>query len=120
MPDGDHSERQVHGILGNYGQDYKLLDNDPYAAATSNVYTGPACDVSTLKYASAQVDGTFTGTVNIEGTNDSNTATANWYPLCTAPTAAALVALTMPIRYARARVSSFTAGSVSVSLHGVA
>jgi len=120
MPDGEKYVSQEPGKQGNYGKGLKLLDKVPSAKATSNVYTGPACDASTLKYATCQVDGTFTGTVNVEGSNDDDPLNATWFALCTPPTAAGLVALTMPIRWVRARVSGFSAGTVSAKLHGVA
>jgi hypothetical protein len=108
---------------GSFGKTIKLIDSAPSTAATSDVYTGGWCDTSTLKYANATVDGSFTGTVIIEGTNKDNPqATDAGYSLLSvaAPTAPALVVLTMPVKWVRARVSNFTAGAVTVVAHGVA
>ena len=123
MPDGDNYNVQVPGVLGNYGRGIKLLDNVQYSQATANVYTGVWCDCSTMKYASVDVEATgLTGTVNIEGTNIDKPVTATTgHALVTAPTGTALVALTtLPVRWIRARVSGFTAGSLTAQLHGVA
>ena len=108
---------------GAYGKTVKLIDSVPHTKATSNEYVGPWIDISTLKSAAVQVDGTgLTGTVNIEGTNiDSPIAGSAGHALVTAPTATGYSVLTkMPVRWVRARMSGFTAGSVSVTLHGVA
>jgi hypothetical protein len=122
MPDGDIYTTQQPDRAAHYGTGAKLVDNANYAAATANVYTGPWVDISTLKFAQAEVIGaTLTGTVNIEGTNiDNPVAATTGYALCVALTASGLSALALPIRWVRARISGFTAGSVSVQLHGVA
>ena len=121
MSDGETGIIHERNEVGNYGKRAKLLDAVPSSKATANVYVGPWVDVSTLKSASVEVKGTFTGTVNIEGVNHDNPQSGDTgFALVTAPTAAALVSLTMPIRYVRARVSGFTAGTVSAFLLGVA
>lgn len=121
MPDGDKYNVQVPNVLGNYGRGAKLVDNVPSTAATAGVYVGPWVDVSTLKSATVDVNGTsFVGTVNIEGSNlDNPVSASNGNALCTPLTGSGFSALIMPVRYARARISGFTGGSVSVQLHGV-
>ena len=123
MPDGDKYMAQQPDYRASYGRGYKLLDNVPFTKATGNVYIGPWCDISTLKNATVEADVTgLTGTINIEGTNDdSPISTTAGFGLCTAITSSGgFAVLTMPVRYIRARVTGFTAGSVNVQFHGVA
>ncbi len=105
---------------GGYGQTVHMLSNASTDASAGSLI-GQWVDVSTLNAASLYTAGSFTGTVNIEGCSCDNPKDSTiGYPLVAAPTAAGLVQLTMPIRYARIRMSGFSAGTVDCWLHGSA
>lgn len=100
-----------------------LIDNVPHTKATENVYTGPWVDISAIREGTVQVEvhSALTGTVNIEGTNVANPdANSPAFAAADTQTAAGAKALNLkPVRWVRARVSGFTAGTLSVHLHGV-
>ena len=125
MPEGDRGNYFEPNMVGNYGEACTLLDHVSYLSANgSHVYVGQWVSVPTIKTATVEIQGTFTGTVNIEGTNDPNPNTNNPAGnalIASAPTSAGLSALSpMPVRWVRARMTSFTAGSLSAYFHGVA
>lgn len=113
----------VPDAVGNYGREAQLLDAMPFAKATAGALDGKWVEVSTLKAATVQVEEivALTGNVNIEGTNKPNPVDGDTgVALCTAFTAAGIKTLTMPVRFIRARMDTWTAGTVTVRLHGVA
>ena len=122
MPDGDNSNYAERDLVGNYGRQCTLIDNVPSSKATANVYTGPWVSTATIKSATVEVVATgLTGTVNLEGTNvPLPVAATPGNALATPPTGSGFVALSpFPCRWVRARVSGFSAGSVSAYLQGV-
>ena len=95
-------------------------------AATANG-NGTLMDVSALATAVLEVRGTFSATVNFEGSLDDT----NWYPLLTNQRSTGVIATTTPttglyeinvsaIKSVRARISGYVSGSVTVAGSGTA
>lgn len=100
--------------LGPFGDTYQLLDG---ANATES---GTWIRTETLKAASVEIYGTFSGTVQLRGTNQLNPASSDdGFQFGSNITAPGQAVLTMPCRWVKAKVTAYTSGSISAILHGV-
>lgn len=103
------------GYSGPYTGSYTLLNG---AQATDE---GQWVDVSKFGSGSVDVQGTFVGTIQIQGSNadaqPANSTAGN--QIGTNITAAGIVAISIPVRWIKATVTAYTSGSISAYLQAV-
>lgn len=94
---------------------YKMLD------AAGKVEDGPWCDLRLMRNSSIDVTGTFVGTVQLRFSNaadkpaDSDKGNAYFADI----KAPCITPIGFSVRWAKAIVTEFTSGSISVDCHGV-